>query len=379
MSELDYSALGALNLPEIKAVGDDNKIIPANTEKPKSKPEPINEENIKEFAPIIEIDSIDDLDEVIDATEITKNKDKFRKNEKENVSDDDYDDNIDDNSSDPYEAYGTWLKEKSILDFDEEEFKKAKDKDAFLFEKEKEKIESIIQEYKESHSPYIKALMDMEEDGIDISKVLQHDAKIQSYEKVSIEKIKEDEALQKSIVKDYLRRQGNTESEIEEEIAEMEDNLTLDKKAEKWFPKLRDAEIKEKNAYIKAQEAEIKRQQKAYEDSLKETKGYIDKLDSLLPNVPLTKTEKEQIFENMTKADRTGQTQLMKAAQKDPIRFNAMVTYLATVKNWNFDDLVNATKTNVTKNIKEKLNPNRKDNPKTSVDLNVFKKVLKRK
>lgn len=384
---LDFSALSALNLPEIQVENDGSTTIVKDDiliqpKKPGERPAPIKAEDLEEDFTIGEVESIDD---VIDISELSKNKDKFKPVKEVKSDEDDLNSNIDDDpiihtnneeQEDPYSAYALWLKENSIMDYDEEEFRKAEDKNEFLVRKEIEKFESAVEEYKASHSPYIKQLIEYDDEGLDLGKILTHDARIQSYDKLSIEKIKEDEGLQKTIVSDYLRRQGESESEIRETIEELTDNLTLDKKAEKYFPKLRDAEIKEKNAYIKEQENQRKAQEKAYNDSIKETKQYIDKLDAILPNVPLTKAEKQQVFENLTKADpRSGLTGLQKAAQKDPMKFNALMSYLA-LKNFDFEDLVKATKTAVAKDVKSKLSSTKIISPDTKINLSIFKKAL---
>lgn len=368
--ELNFSALGALKLPEIKInnSGDPVEVV-KKVQKPSVEVISENDELEDDFGTnILEVESIDDLNNIIDNTSKPIVKDDEFESTNKNPEDSN-------EEEDPYAIYGSWIKENSILDFDEEEFNKSKDKNDFLIKKEIEKFENAIEEYKSNQSPYIKQLMDMEDDGIDIAKVLKHDAVIQSYDKLSIEKIKESEDLQKTIVKDYLRRQGNTEDEIQEEIQEMEDSLTLDKKAEKWFPKLREFELKEKDRYIKETLKQQKLAEQEYQNSLKETKTYIDKLDSLLPNIPLTKEEKQKIFDNMTKQDRNGETALMKASQKDPLKFNAMITYLATIKNFDFEDVVKKVATQTTKEIKSKLNSSSVPE-KVRTNLSIFKKAL---
>lgn len=281
-----------------------------------------------------------------------------------------------------YKSWADTWRDKGFIDFNDEEFDKAEDKEDFIYSKYNEKFNSEIEAYKESVHPYIKELMDLDDEGIDLSKILRHDAQIQSYEKIDKEALEENTDMQKSVVVDFMVKSGQyTKAEAEAEAQDLEDSGLLYKKAEKALPKLIDFEKKQRAYEIQAHKNSEKQEIDRFNNWVKEQTGYVNSLDSILPGIKLSEKEKKQILDNYTKVDREGKTALQRSIEKDPAKFNAFITYFATIKNWDFSDIKTKATTEATRELKKTVNSYREDNKSGigKVDINVLKKVFSKR
>ena len=306
------------------------------------------------------------------STQTNESKETIQTNEQTQTNED----------SDPYKIWAETWKEKGFIEYDDEEFDKAEDKEEFIYQKYDDKFRAEIDNYKQSQHPFIKQLMDLDDENIDISKVLYHEANIQQYSNIDKSLLETDVRLQKNVIKDLLIKTGQyTPVEAETEVEEIEDAgpEMLLKKAEKALPKLIEFEKKQESYYIAQEKQRQKDALDNYNSWLESQTTYVNKLDTILPGIKLSQKEKQQILDNYTKVDREGKTALQKTIEKDPAKFNAIVSYLFTVKNLDFSALEQAATTKASQKIKQTLNTYKETPSKLgSVDVSIFKKVIKK-
>lgn len=350
-----------------------------------------------DFSFIKEVDSLEDLSKDKDVStpeDKDKNKDKDKDSKIDlldlDVEEDEDEDEVTeltdvdpdkDLESDPYKIWGEWASEKGIIDFDIEEYKKAEDKEEYIFNKQAEKFNNEIENYKATRHPLVKALLDYDEQDLDIAKILSYEKNIQSYEKIKADTLEEDINLQKNLIKDFLIKSGQyTAEEAASEIEDFEDSGLLLKKAEKALPKLVALEKQAKEKYIEAEKEAERQELEKYNTWVQETQEYVNKLDTLLPGIKVSEKEKRKIFESITKVDaRDGKTEFQRTIAQDPKKFNAMAAYFAS-KNWDFSALERDANTKVIRKVKETVNTYKDTKPSLSkVDINVLKKAFKYK
>ena len=291
------------------------------------------------------------------------------------------------NDNDDTDAYKPWAetwKEKGYLDFEDKEYEEADDKEAFIYSKFEEKYEKDLEEfkekYKENRSELAKRVIELEDNDIDITTLIRSEINIKSYEKIDPDKLAEDEALQKKVIKDLLIKSGTVENdkEAEAELKDYEENNLLAKKAERALPKLIQMEKKMAEEDLKRQEKEKKDQIKEYNDWVKNTNEYIKKNSEILPGIKLTDKEQKEIASMLTQFDNNGKSGLTKAIEKDPMKFNVLATYFS-MKDWDLKALEKAAVTKATQKVKSTIATQVDKKESKGPDLNVFKKALKMK
>lgn len=281
-----------------------------------------------------------------------------------------------------YKSWADTWRDKGFIEFDDKDFEAAEDKEEFIYAKYDEKFKNEIDAYKESVHPYIKQLMDLDDEGIDLTKVIRHDRTIQSYEKITQDTLDESTEMQRNLVVDFMVKSGQyTKEEAETEVQDLEDSGLLHKKAEKALPKLIEYEKKQKDFYIQQQREQEKQEVEKFNKWVKDQTTYVNSMDSIIPGHKLSEKDKKQILDNYTKVDREGKTALQRSIEKDPVKFNALITYFATIKNWDFSDIKTKATTDATRELKKTVNSYRDDNKSGigKVDINVLRKVFSKR
>lgn len=269
------------------------------------------------------------------------------------------------------------LKEKGLVDYNDEEFRDEDDFIPEVFEKAKTKaVEDKINEYKESLPEEIKSLISNYEDGVPLGQLLESEQRIFEVSSISQEKIKEDSRLQEDIVASYMSNTGWTQTEIDERIKELQDAGLMEKEALRSHTKLIQFEKEQKQAAIiqaqqKKQETIAK--QKEQIDSLKKT--IFDKKE-FFSNVPTNDIEKKTVFEAITKGDKHGRNEITQLLS-DPENYIKVAYFLKVLKG-DLGKLKTVAKNEVLSTTKKKLEtPVRQESRFGKADISTIKNFLK--
>lgn len=276
------------------------------------------------------------------------------------------------------------------LEDDELENDTPKDMDWFASKAEakiEEKVSDALTEYKESLPDELKYVLDHYDEGVHVMDLLKADKKIMEYSSIDTDKLEENEKMQKKIMTDYLTMQGETPEDIAETIEDYEIGGLLEKNSKKALGRLVKHQAKEKETMIATKKQEAITQREEYTKMLTGLKSDIDKKEEIIPGIALSDKQKKQLYNGITKFDKSGKNEVMKFREANP-EFDLVVAYLATVMktddgaiNWNKLQEVAATK--ASKDLKEKAvkgdkRSYTKNNTKLStVNLDIMKSALK--
>lgn len=157
-----------------------------------------------------------------------------------------------------------------------------------------------------------------------------------NYSKITEESLKgEDNAeMQKRVVADGLASKGFKQAKIDRYIQNLEDSGDLESEAIEYKDELVETAKKRQEEVKKnfdTQQQEMSKQQKEYVSYLGQT---IDKTDEIIPGLKMGKVAKDKLFNNMTQMVATDKQNnpvnfVMNVRQKDPVKFDLAVTYLA--------------------------------------------------
>lgn len=127
----------------------------------------------------------------------------------------------------------------------------------------------------------------------------------------------ESEAAQKVAIRESLKLAGETAEDIEDLIAEFEDNGTLEKRAKSALLKLSKKEEEQKAQLVEAQKQRAEAEKAANKKYWDEFKSNLDKKEDI-KGFKLTPKLKENLWKHMTLVDRsTGKTAYQMAIEND--------------------------------------------------------------
>lgn len=162
----------------------------------------------------------------------------------------------------------------------------------------------------------------------------------------------DNEENQKHVIREGLKLDGYPEEEIEDQIQLFEDSGKLEQKAKLQHNKLIKFEAAQKEQLLLSQKA---LREKQIEDNKKQIeslkKDLFDKKD--INGFPTTTKLKEELWDYMTKPDKTGKTKLQQSYESNKDA-QFMYAYLAML-NWDIDKLKKGVRTEVTQDLKKKL------------------------
>lgn len=235
--------------------------------------------------------------------------------------------------------------ERGIIEFDQTEFEKAEDPVEYLLAKQEEKVTNgiaeAIEEYKKGLPEEIEALLDLHEKGVPLYKVLEGEREIAKYEAVDKEALKEDEAMQRQVVRDLLLKTGFTEKEATEEIKEYVESGIIGSKAARAVDKLVAIQTKEAQDNIRAEIDARAAQEEYLENQIKLLNRTIKETPEIIPNIKLTDKERKELFEGIVNVDKAGMNKIAKVKKANPL-FDLQVSLIATKFNGDFKAFVEA-------------------------------------
>jgi len=294
------------------------------------KPEDKDEETKKEKDIVDDDDNetfFEEMDEEID--DKSKKKDKVKD---ENLDDEDEeieevkskkkDTPSDDSSSSFYQVLAKSLYEEGVLSSFDDKTKITEASDLIeLIDKEKT---VGINNYKNELPEEIKTLIENYEEGVPFDELLSIRSQIQRYDKVSEDKLADDEDLMKQLIKDDLKVRGYDDDEISEEI---KDIFALDKqeaRAKKALSTLKKKQSDEETALVENQRKQREADIKTQEDNIKKIKKSFDEAKEFA-GIELGKKHKKEAFEVLMKpVGEVGGRQvnaITKSQMEDPIEF----------------------------------------------------------
>lgn len=243
-----------------------------------------------------------------------------------------------------YKALANYLSEQGIIDFEDSE--EIEDTPEILEEAVLNTAKNMLQEYKDSLPKDGKLFLEYIEQGGDPRAFLNSYDKPFDVDKVDVES----ESDQKKIVAEFLKIQGYTDEEIEEEIQDYEDALIIDKKARTALNKLKTHFEAEKERLVEQQEKQALEAQKQAQEYISEIKNTINSSNTFGGLTVNSKDKKE--FENyLLRKDREGLTKYERDLQEDPLKTQLDLAYLK-FKNFDFSKVANEVRTKETKRIK---------------------------
>jgi len=352
---LNFDVLENINIPKI----DEEKIT-------SSKPSEDGDEK-PEFE-IKEVESIEDF---------TDDGDDDGNDDENNASaDDSVGDNNDNNNEDPVKQIAQWQSELGILDFEEEEYTKAEDKEEFFKQKFFDKVKKTADE---SLHPVIRELNEKFREGVPLDELIASKSNEIRFESIDDETLTKDEKLQEHLVSEMLRSNDWSEEEIKDEIETYKDANKLEMRAKSALKKLIEYEKNtQKELTIKAQkENEVREAQ--YNKSLKEIQDKIYNSETFIEGVTMKKEDKEKLFFSVTKRDKDGLTLLEKKLIEKPELQFAFAQFVLQLEG-KFDAIKNSIKSDTVKKVKENVNTykDKDNNKKTKLDLSVARDAINR-
>jgi hypothetical protein len=287
-----------------------------------------------------------------------------------------------DNSTEesPVKVIASFLKEKGVAEFTDEEFR---DDDEFIAETVNKTIEKKstegIQAYKDTLPEEIKALIENYEEGVPLGQLLEFEQKAFELSTITAEKLKEDSRLQEEIVEAHMLATGWNKEETNERIKELQDAGIMEKESIRSLAKLTQLEKANKENTIRQAQEKRKADAAKYQEQVAQLQKTITSKKEFFENLPTNDTEKKAVFEAITKYDKTGRNKISQLLA-DPEMYIKTAYFLEVLKG-DLTKLKKAATTDVVKNTKKILDgtPVKTDSRFGSKDLSILKGFLKNK
>lgn len=279
-----------------------------------------------------------------------KSEDKSEDSEKEETQLESKENNIDESSLRPLVDE---FRNKGILDIEDKDLEDFDDSveglESLTSKTINKKAEKMVSDYKSQFPEDAQKFIEFVENGGDPKAFHQIYYETSSFENFPIDS----EENQKYIIAEGLKLSGiEDEDEIKDEIQLLEDAGKLETKAKSHLERLKKYESNQKEQLLLSQKALREKQlsdNKIQIDTLR--KDLFEKKD--LKGFPLTDKLKENVWEHMTKIDKSGKTKLQQnyETNKDAQFLYAYLDMLG----WDLDKLKKGVKTEVTADLKRKL------------------------
>jgi hypothetical protein len=244
--------------------------------------------------------------------------------------------------------------EKGLAEFDEEEFKDEDfSQDEVLDKIQERTLNKRFEKKLETYPEKLKKAIEWVENGGDIEQFYDYYYNNARY--ADIEMSAEDTELQKAILTDYLRNQGETdEDRIKTKVEKYELSGILQDEASDALDKLKKLEAKQEEEQTKSQKA------KAEEERLKQ----IEEMNTLKKTVmeaediagfKITPKIKEQLWNHITKpVDKSGKTKLQINNETKGMKAKLLYAYLDML-DFDVTKLEKQVKSKVTSDLRSKL------------------------
>lgn len=198
--------------------------------------------------------------------------------------------------------------------------------------------------WKKNLDPVKKKFLDIEDAFNETDRAIQMAQRLAFFENLSLDKVAEDEELQKNIYYEYLKEKGFTDEEAVEAI---EDAISVDKLKEKTLkaiPTLKESTETYIENSKKAKAAEMEQAKKANEEAFNKLITTIEEKEEFVPGLKLNKVAKDKVKSNITTSvyqDKEGNkyTSLMYKQMRNPAEFEMLINYYDTLGLFNLDNV----------------------------------------
>jgi hypothetical protein len=275
--------------------------------------------------------------------------------------------------SSPVKALASFLKEKGIIEYTDEELR---DEDDFISESVQKTISKQVDEYKNSLPEEIKQLVELYEDGVPLGALLEKEREIFEYSQVDITKIKDNINLQKTLVNNFYSEIGESSEEIKERIQEFEDSGILEKEATRALNKLKIIQEQQKQDIIAQTQQQKKMREDRYREQLTRLQDTLKNTKEFIPGIATNEAEKKAVFEGITKFS-NGKNKVMEFMDK-PENY-VLISYIANALKGDFSKLKKATTTQALNDIKSTISSTPKKSVFSGVDQTILKKIANQK
>jgi hypothetical protein len=197
--------------------------------------------------------------------------------------------------------------------------------------------------WKKGLSPEKKRFLEIEDAFDETDQAILMAQRLEFFENVNIDQIKEDQNLQKQIYFDLLKAKNFSDQDAIEAIEDAVAINKLEEKALKAVPELKTQAQKivddSKNIKAERTKAEQEAQTKAFEQLL----SNIDARESFIDGLSLNKISKDKLKNNVLnpvyKDPKTGKefNSLMYKQQRNPVEFEMLINYYDTLGLFNLD------------------------------------------
>jgi len=315
-----------------------------------------------------EIDSIEDLDKIDSENkktvkEVEEDKDNAKSTTKTDNKEIKADKDSAKESSTPktlnaLKVFGENLAESGVIDFSSEEFEKSSDKDEYFTTKVAERIakgaEELFNERIGELPAEIEELVKLHKEGVPLHSILEADKRIDAYEKISSETLKEDEILQKQLVQDLLEAQGIPKEKIPAKLKRFEDLGILEDEANDALETLKTYEKESKEEMIRQEKTKAKQQKDAFEARIKSIEDTINSKSEIL-GIQLNKDTKKKLIDGILKpvgktADGKAYNAIQKARMDDP-EYDLKVAAFTILLGTNLDKIEKKAETKAVRKL----------------------------
>lgn len=298
------------------------------------------EEEEKETTEVIETGGEAKKTEETPDAKVEKKEEKEEKEEKTETTETEEEDQ--DNG---LQTFAAWLNDKGVVELEEG---KTVESEEDLQEVISTTINKGIEKYKNSHPEEVQKFIEFVDNGgnpRDFHRLYYEEA---SWKDADIE----NESHQEEIIRATYSKAGMDKDDIESQIQDLKDLGKLDSLAKKMLPKLIAEEDKDKQSLLEAQKEYQNRQKELAKKQWDDFKDNLFKKEEV-NGFKLTPKLKTDLWDYMTKVDKTGKTALQKHNETNQDA-QILYAYLA-MNNWDISKLEKQVKTRVTSELQKVL------------------------
>ena len=286
-----------------------------------------------------------------DKVEAEGDKDVDSEEDKDTDADDDLEKGIkaedEEEEENAFRVFAEMQRENGIIDFEDDDFEES---DEWLMSKISGTVDKKVEDYKDTMPLEIKYLLDNYEEGVPLTELMNMQSQEQVFESITSEQLESNEGLQKNLVKELLTRSGWSPERVQKKLQRYEDTGVLQEEAEDALASLVEGQRAEKEAYVQGQKEEKQNRVEAHDKWLTDLKGHIGEKEEIIPGFTMSPKDKEAVYKGITKLDKNGKNEIMRAREVDP-EFDLKIAYLATVLKWDFSAFERQSTSKATKKL----------------------------
>ena len=277
-----------------------------------------------------------------------------------------------------FKMFAEMQRENGIIDFEDGEFE---DSDEWLMSKVKGSVSKGVEDYKDTMPLEVKYLLDNYEEGVPLKELLNMQHQEQMFDSITTEQMEGNENLQKNLVREFLTRSGWSDDKVQKKIQRYEDTGVLLEEADDALSSLVQGQKAQKEQFVNEQKKVQQDRVQAHEKWLVDLKDHIGEKEEIIPGFTMSPKEKEAVYKGITKLDRDGKNEIMRAREVDP-EFDLKIAYLATVLKWDFSAFERQSTTKATKKLSDSIKNTKKAGSRPSrgssknVDFGTMRKSI---